>query len=465
MLLQELLRLVTIGIGINTLANNGILYGNGTGAVQATSSTVNALLVTNGVGTPSLSTTLPSGLSIPSAQLILPKIADSTGGQFYNFAVSDLTADRTITLPLLGANDTFVFANFAQTLNNKTLVGATLSLDDTASTFNLGLVSTSSPTMTADRTLTFDVSNADRTIDLAGNVNIGGDFTTSGSNSLTLNTTGTTSITLPTSGTLVTLAGTETLTNKTITSARYNQLLDTNGAAELVLSATGSAVNQFTIMNAATGGAPTLSTSGSDTNIAMTFETKGTGVFNFDAGSASAAAQLRLLDNSGGEYVGLTVPSSVASYSLKLPGSVGSNGQTLTLTDGSGTLGWVTPTTSTRLSYSIMPLQVTANQTVATTFAYFAWDNSTYGAGGVGVATINVIAWINVGPNRDLTFDVYDGSGVIGTTTITAGTAAGPQSFSVTVPTSNKNLSFRASKNTPGGTSPNIFGIQMEMSS
>lgn len=47
-------------------------------------------------------------------------------------------------------------------------------------------------------------------------ITLGGNFTTSGANSLTLTTTGATSLTLPTSGTVATLAGTETLTNKTI---------------------------------------------------------------------------------------------------------------------------------------------------------------------------------------------------------------------------------------------------------
>ncbi len=451
------------GIGTNTLTSNGVLYGNGSGAVQATGSAINSVLVTNGAGTPSLSTTLPSALAIPSAQLSLPRIADSTGGQFYNFAVSDLAADRTITLPLLTTNDTFVFENFTQTLTNKTLVGATLSLDDTASAFNLSLVSTSSPVMTADRTLTFDVSNANRTIDLAGNLSIAADFSTSGANSVTLTSTGATNVTLPTTGTLATLAGTETFTNKTITSARYNQLLDTAGNESLILTATASAVNEFTLANAATGNAPVLSTTGTDTNVNMTLATKGTGVFNFDAGSGSAA--IRLLDSAGGEYIGITVPSAVTTYTLTLPSAVGSSGQTLQLTDGAGTLGWVTPTTGAKLSYSITSLQVTATSTVAQAFAYFCWDDSTYGAGGDNIATITVITWINVGANRNLILDVFDGTSVIGTITVTAGTAAGPQTFTVTPPTSDVLLTFRARKNTSGGTSPNIFGIQMEMSS
>lgn len=44
----------------------------------------------------------------------------------YVFAASAIAADRTITLPLLAGNDVFVFADFAQTLQNKTLENCTI---------------------------------------------------------------------------------------------------------------------------------------------------------------------------------------------------------------------------------------------------------------------------------------------------------------------------------------------------
>jgi hypothetical protein len=68
------------------------------------------------------------------------------------------------------------------------------------------------------------VNNGSKTITLGGNLITGGVFTTAsdfivaGNYSTTLNASATTNITLPTTGTLATLAGTETFTNKTLTS-------------------------------------------------------------------------------------------------------------------------------------------------------------------------------------------------------------------------------------------------------
>ena len=42
------------------------------------------------------------------------------------FAVSELAADRTVTLPLLIGNDEFTFKDHIQTLTNKTLTNPTI---------------------------------------------------------------------------------------------------------------------------------------------------------------------------------------------------------------------------------------------------------------------------------------------------------------------------------------------------
>jgi hypothetical protein len=54
---------------------------------------------------------------------------------------------------------------------------------------------------------------------------------------------------------------------------------DTNGNEVFIIVATGSAVNEFTVANAATGGSPTISTSGGDANIPFIASPKGTGRF------------------------------------------------------------------------------------------------------------------------------------------------------------------------------------------
>jgi len=81
----------------------------------------------------------------------------------------------------------------------------------------------------------------------------------------------------------VTLSATETLTNKTLTSPKIGtSILDTNGNELALLTATGSAVNEFTIANAATGNPPAISATGGDTNIDLNLTPKGIGRATFN---------------------------------------------------------------------------------------------------------------------------------------------------------------------------------------
>ena len=89
----------------------------------------------------------------------------------------------------------------------------------------------------------------------------------------------------------VTLTGTETLTNKTLTSPKIGtSILDTNGLQLALLTATGSAVNEITLANAASGSNPTLTASGDDANIGISFATKGTGVIKAEDGGGTVSA-------------------------------------------------------------------------------------------------------------------------------------------------------------------------------
>jgi len=114
----------------------------------------------------------------------------------------------------------------------------------------------------------------------------------------------------------VRLTGTQTLTNKTLTSPKIGtSILDTNGNELALLTATGSAVNEFTIANAATGNDPTLSATGGDSNIDIAIKPKGTGETVFGTGAANA-----------------TITSSGA-HDLILDTNSGTNSGTITITD------------------------------------------------------------------------------------------------------------------------------------
>ena len=90
----------------------------------------------------------------------------------------------------------------------------------------------------------------------------------------------------------VTLTGTQTLTNKTLTTPVIAQINDANGNEELKFTTTASAVNEITITNAATGTRPDIAVTGGDTNIGLSITTKGTGLVLFNDGAYNAEGTL-----------------------------------------------------------------------------------------------------------------------------------------------------------------------------
>ncbi len=102
----------------------------------------------------------------------------------------------------------------------------------------------------------------------------------------------------------VTLTGTQTLTNKTLTSPKIGtSILDTNGNELALLTATGSAVNEITLANAATGNGPIISSTG-ETNVDLNLNPKGTGVLK----SATAAIKI-----AGKETIWVPAPAMYAA--------------------------------------------------------------------------------------------------------------------------------------------------------
>lgn len=146
--------------------------------------------------------TLQLDLSGVTSTLTLSKNLTVQSG---HVTISGNVAGSSVTLPQTGTLATLAGV---ETLTNKTIVGATISVLDTDSSHNLTL--TWNENDSANRTLNLLVGGASRSLSLLKNLTVQtGDVT------LTGNAAGS-SVTLPTSGTLATLAGVESLSNKTL---------------------------------------------------------------------------------------------------------------------------------------------------------------------------------------------------------------------------------------------------------
>ena len=131
-------------------------------------------------------------------------------------------------------------------------------------------------------------------------------------------------ISLATAGT-VTETGTQTLTNKTLTSPKIGtSILDTNGAELFKLTATSSAVNEITYNNAATGNKPTFTASGDDSNIGISIQPKGTGTITIDALTFPAAdgSSGQVLQTNGSGVLSFTTPSSGISMGKAIAAAI-----------------------------------------------------------------------------------------------------------------------------------------------
>lgn len=130
--------------------------------------------------------------------------------------------------------------------NTGLVVGASTPFSDAAGTLTLQNVDALDATTEATIEAAIDTL-ANLTSIQGFTITLTGDLVRSGAHSLTLTTTGATNVTLPTTGTLATLAGSETLTNKTIalgsntvsgTTAQFNTALSDGDFATLAGSET-----------------------------------------------------------------------------------------------------------------------------------------------------------------------------------------------------------------------------------
>lgn len=141
-------------------------------------------------------------------------------------------------------------------------------------------------------TRTLDVQNS--TSGQVANVRVDGRFQFRNGTSFAFTIDGTPTadrtVTFPDASiTVASLAGTETLTNKTLTTPRVGTaLLDENGNEVLRVQATPSAVNDLTVQNGAAGNGPEIYVSGDDTNASLGISPKGTGTGALKGGAGAA---------------------------------------------------------------------------------------------------------------------------------------------------------------------------------
>ncbi len=119
---------------------------------------------------------------------------------------------------------------------------------------------------------------------------------------------------------IATLAGSETLSSKTLTApkiANAGFLADANGNELLIFTTTASAVNEITYANAATGTNPSLTASGGDSVVDITLNGKGTN------GSLSTASPIKLsVPSVDGTCVGPSTRSFNSGYSSTAVGDL-----------------------------------------------------------------------------------------------------------------------------------------------
>ena len=204
-----------------------------------------------------------------SPVMTTPQINDTTEDHQYVFAVNELTADRTVTLPLLTGDDEFVFKDHTQTLTNKTLTAPTLTTPKIATTGYIAdangdeyvqfvadttplnhLKVTSAGTLEAVKVQATGETNADIMLSGAGTGSVqiadGTDITklidfdlasATAGKTLTIKSAHTAdrTITLPDGTvTLISTASTDTLTNKTLTTPIIASIYQDAGKTQLM---------------------------------------------------------------------------------------------------------------------------------------------------------------------------------------------------------------------------------------
>jgi hypothetical protein len=439
------------GISVGTATN---LAGGAAGSVpyQTASSTTSflaigtanqVLQVNSGATAPEWVSSSGTGniVRVTSATLVTPTLGVASATSVNKVAITAPATGATLTLAdgstlaTSGANSLTFTTTGATNLTLPTS-GTVATTSNTVASISFGTTGFTPSTATSGAvTVAGTLSAANGGTGVANNA--ANTITFTGNYSLGLTLTGNTGVTLPTTGTLATLAGSETLTNKTINGSNNTisnislttavtgtlptgnggtgntatptngQLLIGNGSGFSL--ATLTAGSNITITNSS-GGITIASTGGGGgtpggSNTQVQFNNSGSfgGSANFTWDGTNvqigATGAVRFADTDSSNYVAFKAPGTISSnVTWTLPSADGTSGQVLS-TDGSGTLSWATGGGGGGGTFA--------------TYTYTGDGTTTTFAGTTGMTVDNVLAILNGVTQEPTTDYTISGTNVV----------------------------------------------------
>ena len=248
----------------------------------------------------------------------------------------------------------------------------------------------------------------------------------------------------------------------------------TDGTDEILrLSGTAGADNEITVSNATTGNAPAICATGDDANVTLDVKAKGTGDLNLtgnnvnavsnlvNVGAGTVAAEVRLQDADGSDYVGIKAHDTTSSYTVTMPDMQGAINQAL-VNDGSGNLSWQNFAAANSRHFQVSSIEIAINNTASPkNVVYFPWNDALYG----GATSMTVTVYATEGSASASTLTVSSNTAATATLNLGSGGASGI--FTITsapaVPTGDDLLTFAVRKTAPSGTHPRIFAITIDL--
>jgi hypothetical protein len=125
-----------VGLADAGVTYKGNVYSTILGATEGSANHTVTLSAASGTVTINEATQTLTNKTITSPILTTPQINDTSADHKYIIDVSELAANRTITLPLLTSDDEVVFKNHAQVLANKTFASPSLTTPKVTTSIN-----------------------------------------------------------------------------------------------------------------------------------------------------------------------------------------------------------------------------------------------------------------------------------------------------------------------------------------